>query len=137
VSKATLDRLREENHVYKKQNMNLIEEMKGSKIDPDAFRRAEYNNSANLKNEAYTTEQELKVEVERLKKEIKDNRTNAKIEDQQATEQLTFSREANERLKEDYEILEERFRKHTAMNEGLVSDLKADQQSLRDNCEKL
>jgi hypothetical protein len=41
-------------------------------------------------------------------------------------QQLATSHELNSRMRDDYEMLEERFKKHSKMNEGIVAELKAD-----------
>lgn len=43
------------------------------------------------------------------------------------SQEMQVTREANQQLKEDYEILEERFKKNQTLNENLVVELKEDQ----------
>ena len=50
---------------------------------------------------------------------------------------MQITREANARIKEDYEILEERFSKNQKLNENLVSDLKVDHVAVVEKNKKL
>ena len=51
--------------------------------------------------------------------------------------ELGVSREANATLKEEYEILEERFKKHSKMIEDQNSDLENDLKNMATKCKKL
>ena len=51
--------------------------------------------------------------------------------------ELGVSREANGALKEEYEILEERFKKHSKMIEDQNTDLEKDLKKMADKCKKL
>jgi predicted nuclease with TOPRIM domain len=52
-------------------------------------------------------------------------------------QQLATSHELNSKLREDYEILEERFKKHSKMNDELVNELKEDQKEINERNKKL
>lgn len=54
-----------------------------------------------------------------------------------AANDLGVSIEANAALKEDYDMLEERFKKHSKMMEEHTKDLEKDQKSLATKCKKL
>ena len=51
--------------------------------------------------------------------------------------ELGVSREANGALKEEYEILEERFKKHSKMIEDQNTDLEKDLKNMAAKCKKL
>ena len=51
--------------------------------------------------------------------------------------ELSVSRECNATLKEEYEILEERFKKHSKMIEDQNSDLENDLKNMATKCKKL
>ena len=51
--------------------------------------------------------------------------------------ELEVSREANATLKEEYEILEERFKKHSKMIEDQNSDLENELKNMAAKCKKL
>lgn len=124
IQKTDGDRLRDENTAYKRQTQKLIEDIKA--LEGDEGVNIEQQNARILQAYINGDTETLKKKVKELQNEFvnvrRENEGALALKDQE----IATSHELNSKLRDDYEILEERFKKHSKMNDDFVQELKVD-----------
>lgn len=124
IQKTDCDRLRDENTAYKRQTQKLIEDIKA--LEGDEGVNIEQQNARILQAYINGDTETLKKKVKELQNEFvnvrRENEGALALKDQE----IATSHELNSKLRDDYEILEERFKKHSKMNDDFVQELKVD-----------
>lgn len=124
IQKTDCDRLRDENAAYKRQTQKLIEDIKA--LEGDEGVNIEQQNARILQAYINGDTETLKKKVKELQNEFvnvrRENEGALALKDQE----IATSHELNSKLRDDYEILEERFKKHSKMNDDFVQELKVD-----------
>ena len=124
IQKTDGDRLRDENAAYKRQTQKLIEDIKALEADDQV--NIEQQNARLLQAFINGDTEALKNKIKQLNSEFvtvqRMNENALAVKDAE----IGSSHELNSKLRDDYEILEERFKKHSKMNDDFVQELKAD-----------
>ena len=113
VSKSTADRLKDENAVLVKQNQNLVQELKDL-AEEDGLRQQQI---VNRNEQAIIDGAELNAaQLKQRLRETQDQQVQMRREFDAAQaaiqQEIQVTRDASAQIKEDYEILEERFKKN-------------------------
>ena len=127
VTKATTDRLKDENAVLVKQNKKLVEEMQEMAEDDLRAKQIGNRNEQAIIDGGELNADQLKERLRQTQDAQVQDRRQFDAGQAAISQEMGVTREANAQLKEDYEILEERFKKNQTLNENLVNDLKDDQ----------
>ena len=124
IQKTDGDRLRDENAAYKRQTQKLIEDIKALEADDQV--NIEQQNARLLQAFINGDTEALKNKIKQLNSEFvtvqRMNENALAVKDAE----IGSSHELNSKLRDDYEILEERFKKHSKMNDDFVQELKVD-----------
>ena len=129
VMKGGNDRLSEENQAYKKQNAALVDQLKENQESDEQQFKIEMTNK-NMVSDPDLTPRTLERRYNTLREDFAEKKKSWSRENKQQNQLLAFSKDANVRIKEDYEILEERYKRHQQANDNLVAELRDEVKSV-------
>ena len=110
--KTTADRLKDENAVLVKTNKKQLEEMQEMADDDLRAKQLENRNQQAIIDGAELNAEQLKERLRQTQDQQVQDRREFDASQAAISQEMQVTRDSNVQLKEDYEILEERFKKN-------------------------
>ena len=137
VGKQDVQRLKDENDVLTSQNRKLLAELQDTTEDELAKTAMEHRNEKAIIDGPKLSLEEMNARWKAAQDEmVQLGRSHGETQAQLAKE-MQVTRDLNAKVKEDYDIPQERFQKHQVLNEKLVGELKQDHEQLGLRCKEL
>lgn len=137
TSRKDADRSKEENEVLLKQNQSLVQDLANQIQDPLKKLQADRANATAIQDGKQLNPQQLKDKLRAAENALIKQKEEFQDTEANYHEQIKVSSELNSAMKEDYDMLNEQFRKHSRLQEDQLAETAKDLKNMAGKNKKL